>query len=42
MATAFAANPERFVRGAPILGALPAAVWINKPVTTPEKLAIAQ
>ncbi len=29
--TAFAATPERFVRGVPIPPALPRAVWINKP-----------
>ncbi len=31
MPKAFAATPERFVRGAPIPPALPQAVWINKP-----------
>lgn len=31
MATAFAANPERFVRGCPKAKQLPTAVWINKP-----------
>ncbi len=30
---AFAATPERFVRGAPIPPALPQTVWINKPRT---------
>lgn len=30
---AFAATPERFVRGVPIPPALPQAVWINKPRT---------
>jgi putative transposase len=28
---AFAATPERFVRGVPLPPALPQAVWINKP-----------
>ena len=31
--TAFAAHPERFVRGMPKPPALPQAVWINKPRT---------
>ena len=35
LATAYAANPERFVRGAPQPPKLPAAAWINPP-TTPE------
>jgi len=30
---AFAATPERFVRGVPTPPALPQAVWINKPRT---------
>jgi hypothetical protein len=30
---AFAATPERFVRGMPVPLALPQAVWINKPRT---------
>jgi putative transposase len=33
---AFAATPERFVRGVPILPALPQTVWINKPRTIDE------
>ncbi len=33
MRTAFAATPERFVRGVPTPPALPQAVWINKPRT---------
>jgi putative transposase len=33
---AFAATPERFVRGVPIPPALPQAVWINKPRTLDE------
>ncbi len=33
---AFAATPERFVRGVPIPPALPQAVWINKPRTLAE------
>ena len=31
LAAAYAAHPERFVRGAPVLPPLPEAVWINKP-----------
>lgn len=31
LAAAYAAHPERFVRGTPSLPALPEAVWINKP-----------
>lgn len=31
LAAAYAAHPERFVRGTPILPSLPEAVWINKP-----------
>ena len=31
---AFAAHPERFVRGAPKLPQLPTAAWINKPQET--------
>ena len=33
LAAAFAAHPERFVRGLPTPPALPDAVWINKPDT---------
>jgi putative transposase len=36
---AYAAHPERFVKGAPVLPELPTEVWINKPqpeVTVPE------
>ena len=33
---AFAATPERFVRGVPVPPALPQAVWINKPRTLDE------
>ena len=33
---AFAATPERFVRGVPIPSVLPQAVWINKPRTPDE------
>lgn len=32
---AYAAHPERFVRGAPQLPALPKEVWINKPSSIP-------
>ncbi len=31
LAAAFAAHPERFPQGLPILGRLPGAVWINQP-----------
>lgn len=31
LAAAYAANPERFVRGAPEPPTLPAAAWINRP-----------
>jgi len=33
LAAAYAANPERFVRGLPQPPQLPTAVWINKPTT---------
>lgn len=33
LATAFATNPERFVRGIPAPPALPTAAWINRPST---------
>jgi putative transposase len=33
LATAFAANPHRFVRGLPVPPALPTAAWINRPST---------
>lgn len=32
--TAYAAHPERFVQGAPRRETLPAAVWINRPVSS--------
>lgn len=31
---AYAAHPERFVKGSPTMPQLPAAVWINRPVAT--------
>ncbi len=31
LSAAYAAHPERFVRGAPVVPALPAEVWINEP-----------
>jgi putative transposase len=34
--TAYAATPERFVRGTPTPPTLPTAAWINKPNTTEE------
>ncbi len=37
LATAYAATPERFVRGAPQPPTLPTAAWINKP--TAEEVA---
>jgi hypothetical protein len=39
--TAFAATPERFVRGMPVPPALPQAVWINKPrmLAVPDHIA---
>jgi len=30
---AYAASPERFVRGTPMPPTLPTAAWINKPTT---------
>lgn len=33
--TAFAAHPERFVKGLPIVSAPPKEVWINKPNSDP-------
>ena len=33
---AYAAHPERFVRGRPVVSRLPAEVWINKPVEEPD------
>ncbi len=33
--TAYAAHPERFVRGRPVVPRLPEAVWINKPAKVP-------
>jgi putative transposase len=35
LATAYAAHPERFVRGQPVVAALPKEVWINKPPDPP-------
>src|SRR5213076_2162565 len=35
LSAAYAAHPERFVRGHPIPPELPTAVWINPPATTP-------
>jgi putative transposase len=42
--TAFAATPERFVRGVPIPPALPRTVWINKPRTLdkPDRIAVVE
>jgi putative transposase len=41
---AFAATPERFVRGMPVPPSLPQAVWINKPRTLaePDPIAVAE
>jgi putative transposase len=33
LAAAFAAKPERFVKGMPDPPTLPSAAWINKPTT---------
>ncbi len=38
--TAHAAHPERFVHGAPTFPILPAAVWINQPITKEDKPVI--
>jgi putative transposase len=35
---AYAAHPERFVKGPPVVATLPEAVWINKPPTAPPVL----
>jgi putative transposase len=35
MSKAYAANPNRFVHGAPVLPPLPLAVWINPPAVVP-------
>ncbi len=42
LAAAFAAHPERFPAGAPSAGAVPAAVWINKPQLVPPTEEMAQ
>ncbi|MCB9740466.1 MAG: IS3 family transposase [Deltaproteobacteria bacterium] len=34
---AYAAHPERFVRGRPVVEQLPTEVWINKPVKEPDR-----
>jgi putative transposase len=41
---AFAATPQRFVRGVPIPPALPQAVWINKPRTLgePDRISVVE
>jgi putative transposase len=33
LAAAYAATPERFVRGTPMPPTLPTTAWINKPTT---------
>jgi putative transposase len=38
LASAYTAHPERFVKGMPIVKALPTNVWINKPKTLPQIL----
>jgi hypothetical protein len=35
LAAAYAAHPERFVRGVPHPAAAPTAVWINPPISPP-------
>ena len=37
--TAYAARPERFVKGSPTVPALPRAVWINRPISLMELAA---
>ena len=39
---AYAAHPERFVRGVPVVPDLPREVWINRPSGTPVSTDIAQ
>ncbi len=34
MQSAYAAHPERFVRGTPAMATLPETVWINPPAAT--------
>jgi hypothetical protein len=38
---AYQRHPDRFVRSAPKLPALPSEVWINKPISTPASLPAA-
>jgi putative transposase len=40
LAAAYAAHPERFVRGAPSPAALPTAVWINPPKEVPSLTSV--
>jgi putative transposase len=42
LAAAYAARPERFVRGTPAPPELPKAVWINRPTTPGATLEVAQ
>lgn len=42
LSRAYAARPDRFVRGAPTPAKVPPAVWINKPATAPEIAEVAQ
>lgn len=37
---AYAAHPERFVRGVPLVPGLPEAVWINKPTDEVVELGV--
>jgi len=36
---AYAARPERYVKGSPTVPALPRAVWINRPISLMELAA---
>lgn len=38
LASAYSLHPDRFVRGVPVVKALPSKVWINKPVTDSQTL----
>lgn len=40
LASAYAAHPERFVKGLPLPPALPSAVWINPPKSVPALAAV--
>ena len=42
LASAFAAHPERFVRGLPVPPPLPEAAWINKPKVEPKPVVLVE